>query len=247
MPSATAWPTVASVVNDAAVELGLVAADIADPFASTDQNIVQLLRLLKSGGRELVKHRVWTHLIKEYTFNLVAGQQAYSLPADFRSMIDDSQWDRTTRFPLSMPISSEDWQFLQAIPVASNITYYGRLWQGQIQVTPLPGAGVTDTMAYEYNSSSWVATAGAPTVLSKDAPTVATDPLGFDARLMLARLKRDWRRNKKQDSQSEEDDYQTALFDAENEDAVAKTIYIGGRMRRGRRQIDRWNLPDVIR
>jgi len=247
MPSAAAWPTVASVVNDAATELGLIAADVVDPFASTDPNVLQLLRLLKSGGRELVKWRTWTHLIKEYTFNLAAATQSYAFPADLRSMIDDSGWDRSTRFPLEGPISTEDWQFLQAVPVASNIVYRFRLWQGQLFVTPTPGAGVVDVVAYEYNSSSWLAVTGAPTVPVKDAPSVFSDVICFDPGLIVARLKRDWRRNKKQDSQSEEDDYQATLFNAENEDSAARTIYIGGRSGKGPRKLDRWNIPDVIR
>lgn len=240
------FPTVASVVSDAAVEMGLVQADIVDPFASADPNIFQLLRLLKSGGREIVKHREWTHLIKEYVFNLAAGVASYARPNDFRSIIADSGWDRTTRFPLSGPTSSEDWQFLQAVPIASNIAYKFREWQGQIFVTPTPGAGTTDTMAYEYNSNSWIQPAGQaqPTL---DAPAAATDIVCFNPRLALARLKRDWRRNKKQDSQAEEDDYQAALFDAENDDSAGRTIYLGGRINRMPRKLDRWNLPDVIR
>jgi hypothetical protein len=241
------WQTVAQAISDAAVELGISPTDITDPFASTDPNVLQLIRLLKSGGRDIVKRREWTHLVKEYTFNLAAGVSAYALPSDFRSMIDDSQWDRSTRFPLEMPISSQDWQFLKAVPVASNIVYYGRLWQSQIQVTPTPGAGTVDTMAFEYNSNAWIMPNG-QSLPTTNAPTLNTDTVCFDPTLVVARLKRDWRRNKKQDSQAEEDDYQTALFDAENDDSIAKTIYIGGgRSRRRHRMLDRWNLPDVIR
>jgi hypothetical protein len=113
-----AWPTVASAINDAATELGLIQADIGDPYAATDPNVLQLLRLLKSAGRELAKRRKWTHLIKEYTFNLATNTQSYTIPSDFGSMIDDSGWDRSTRFPLTGPLDSQDWQFLQATPVA---------------------------------------------------------------------------------------------------------------------------------
>jgi hypothetical protein len=45
-----AWDTVAEIVSDAAIELGLISAAISDPFASTDPNILQLIGLLKSGG-----------------------------------------------------------------------------------------------------------------------------------------------------------------------------------------------------
>jgi hypothetical protein len=242
--SLPSWATVASVISDAAIELGLVKTDIDDPFASTDANILQLLRLLKSGCRDIVQHRLWTHLDKEFTFNLVATQQAYALPSDYRSMVDDSAWDRTTRFPLSGPMSPKDWQYLQAVPVASSVEYRSRVWQGQLFVTPTPAA--TDLMAFEYNSSSFIKPVG-QTFPTSDTPTVATDIVCFSARLVVARLKRDFRRNKKQDSQAEEDDYQTALADSENEDAQGRTIYLGGSIGRTPRRIDRWNLPDVIR
>jgi hypothetical protein len=142
---------------------------------------------------------------------------------------------------------SQDWQFLQATPVASNIVYRYRIWQSQLFLSPTPGAGITDTVAFEYHSSSWVALANAPTIPSRDAPTLFSDVIAFDPRLVVARLKRDFRRNKKQDSASEEDDYQAALYDAENEDSQARTIYIGGRRGQHPRKLDRWNIPDVIR
>ena len=239
------WSTVASVISDAAIELGLTPVDIADPFASPDSNILQLLRLLKSGCKDIVTRRPWKHLIKEFTFNLADGVQAYPLPSDYRSLIDDSAWDRSTRFPLGGPLSSEDWQFLQAVPVASAISYRYRIWQGQLFLSQTP-SGVTDLVAFEYNSSSFVEPAG-QTLPTSDMPAAATDIVCFSARLVVARLKRDFRRNKKQDSQSEEEDYRDALYDAENEDAQGRTIYLGGRRGRTPRRIDRWNLPDVIR
>lgn len=235
------YETVATLVSDAAVELGLVAADIADPFVSTDATVIQLLRLLKSGGRDLAKHRDWQHLQKEYTFSTVNGVASYALPADYRKMVDDSEWNRSTQLPM-IPVDGQTWQFLQAISSLGLIRVASRIWLGQMYLNPTPSS--VQTLAYEYQSSSWIAPAGAgqPTL---DAPAAATDLVCFAKTLVVARLKRDFRRNKKQDSAAEEEDYQIALSAAEHEDAQGKTIYLGGG-RRVPHRIDRWNLPDHV-
>jgi len=60
-----AYDTVANIVSDAAVELGL--GTVSDVYASTDPNVVQLRTLLKSLGRDLVDGFQWPHLLSEAT------------------------------------------------------------------------------------------------------------------------------------------------------------------------------------
>lgn len=239
--SLPAWKTVAEIVSDAAIELGLASRDIADPFASTDSNILQLLRLLRSGGRDLTKHRDWHHLQKEFTFSTVVGTNAYALPSDYRSIVDDSEWNRTAQRRLGL-VSGQEWQALAARSVANTLTLWFRIWQGQLFLKDPADA---QTIAFEYQSSSWVKPNGQQSPTS-ETPTAFDDVVCFSSSLAVTRLKRDFRRNKKQESQSEEEDYQAALNDAENEDAQGKTIYLGGRLSGRSRKIDRLNLPDTI-
>lgn len=235
------WATVAEVISDAAIELGLVATDIADPFSSSDPNILQLVRMLRSGGRSLAKHRDWHHLQKEFTFSTLAAQTAYPLPTDYRKLIPDTEWNRTSQFPLGGPIDASQWQALQARRITSTVTVLFRVWQGQIF---LQNPSDNQTIAFEYQSSSWIMPAGQASATS-ETPAAASDTVCFDPSLVVARLKMDFRRNKKQDSQAEQDDYVRALAAAENEDAQGKTIYLGG-SRRYVRRIDSLNLPAVI-
>ena len=51
------WDDAGTIINDAAVEVGLSA--VADPFASADPAFVQLCRLLTSAGRELLGMHQW--------------------------------------------------------------------------------------------------------------------------------------------------------------------------------------------
>jgi hypothetical protein len=234
------WDTVANLISDAAIELGLVSAAIADPFVSTDVNVLQLVKFLKSGGRELAARREWKHLVKEYTFATANGTESYGLPSDFRSMVADTGWDRSTQIPLGGPLSPADWQLLKAVTSTGIFKRY-RLWAGRLYLNPIPTS--IETIAYEYNGTSWVKPSG-QTSPTSSTPSAASDVICFDPLLVVKRLKRDFRRAKKQDSASEEDDYREGLNLAELGDSDAATIFIGGR-RNGVRRIDRYNVPDT--
>lgn len=78
-----AYDTVANIVSDAAVECGLDAP--VDVYGSEDAAVVQLRTHLKSLGRRLVKHWMWSHLLQEHDFT-TDGSASYALPADFESM-----------------------------------------------------------------------------------------------------------------------------------------------------------------
>lgn len=240
--SAPDWKTVAEIVSDAAIELGIAARDIADPFASSDSNIAQMLRLLKSGGRDLAKQRDWTHLQKEYTFVTAVGVSTYPLPSDYRKMVDDSQWNRTSQRPLGGPVTGQQWQMLKARSVTSTVALWFRIWQGQLFLKDPADA---QTIAFEYQGLSWIKPNGQQSPTS-ETPTAFNDVVCFSSSLAVTRLKRDFRRNKKQNSDAEDADYDAALNASENEDAVGRTIYLGGRGYGSVRKLDRLNLPDTI-
>jgi hypothetical protein len=125
-----AWDTAGSIINDAAIEIGL--APVADPYTSTDPNYIQMCGLLKSVGRELVHQRQWNHLRGEHTFTTVLGQSVYPLPDDYHNMIDQTWWNRTNRLPLGGPMSAQEWQYLKARLVGVVFTVLFRPMEGAI-------------------------------------------------------------------------------------------------------------------
>ena len=149
-----AFDTAANIINDAAVEIGLSA--VTDPFTSQDANFAQLVKLLKSCGRELVQARNWTYLRKEYSFTTTTNKSIYPLPADFLRMYDQSGWNRTNRLPLGGPLSAQEWQYLKARLVGVVFTVLFRPVNRTIQLYPdtsTPGGYV---IAFEYGTSYWV-------------------------------------------------------------------------------------------
>lgn len=236
----TIWDTVAGVVSDAAIELGVVPTPVADPFASTDPNILQLLGLLKGGGRKLVRGRAWTHLRREYTFSTVNGTATYVLPSDFRSMVDQSNWNRTTRYPGDM-VSPQMWQYLKAI--GSTATLFGKfdIQGGQLSFIPTPGS--VATIAFEYLSTYWIkaTSSSAPT---SDTPTVASDVVCFDNALAVSMLKLAWLKAKHMEYSAAQDEYDAAFEAAAGADSSpAPVLTLGGPPDSG--LIDYGNVSDT--
>lgn len=219
------WDTVADVVSDAAIELGLIFDAIEDPYASTDPNIRQLCGLLTPAGKMVVRERAWTHLQREFTFSTVPNQASYALPSDFREMIPQTGWDRSTLYMLGGPVGAATWQYTKAITVAGNLYPFARFNGGQIEFTPTPSK--IETIAFEYVSWFWVKALGQGSP-NADVPSVATDTLCFNSDLMVRALKLGWEKAKRMDTTTAQADYDRVLASEMNADAAAPEIPIGG-------------------
>lgn len=180
------WPTAKTVLQKAAMQLGLAQSiDIGDPYISTDINILQLLSMLETVGRDLVSRHRWSHLRKERIFstarpkwnastNSSIGSMAYSavggghsLPPDFYDMTDDSMWNRSNRLP-SSPVSAQEWQGLKSRLTGVVFNAFYRPMQGMLFTFPdnpgksalvnsaTGGLGAGQVLSYEYQSLWWV-------------------------------------------------------------------------------------------
>lgn len=229
--------TVAEIINDAAVEVGLggtATTSYSDPFSSTDPNVTQLCVMLKSAGREMVKARNWNYLRRECLITTVAGVSNYALPSDFLNMIDQTGWVRTTRLPMAGPVSPQEWQYLKARLVGVTLTILFRPINRTIQIFPdgvnAPGGLV---LAFEYQSSNWVGndpavTGGVTTnaVLAfpaADAPSAATEVVWFDKWMMSRLLKLRFMEDKGLPTASADRAFQRA-FDMASSDDVQGPI-----------------------
>lgn len=219
------WQTVAEIVSDAAIEEGLILAAVDDPFSSADPNIIQLLAMLKSAGRAVVRERGWTHLTKEHTFQTANGQATYPLPADFREMVDQSGWNRTTVYQLGGPVGAEAWQLAKAVQIVGSVQPWARFAGGNLSFTPTPIA--VQTIAFEYRTWFWIKPHGQPDP-SLDAPSQANDVVCLNHALMVCALKLAWEKAKRMDTSSAQADYDRALAAAMNEDSQSPEIYLGG-------------------
>ena len=131
----------------------------ASVAGSTDKQVIQLLALANEEGRSLAGRCTWQALVEEQTFVTVAAPaQGAALPADFDRFIPNSFFNRSTRRPMTGPITPRQWQWIQAQPAYSTACLAFRERTGQFLVAPTPPAG--ETIAYEYVSRNWAESSG---------------------------------------------------------------------------------------
>lgn len=237
-----AWDTAANILNDAAVELSLISADLDNPYASTEPNVLLLCRLLKSAGQDLARDFAWTHLQREYTFATVAGQGTYPLPPDFDRLMDQTAWNRTGVMPLQGPLAAQGWQVLRALVSTGAVGMWFRIVGNLVQLQPVPGS--EQNLSYEYVSRYWVQPEG-QTAPSSDTPSAGTDTLLFDRRLLVTALKLAFRKAKGFDTSAAQADYEDARARAQGGDGAAPVLSLNGRCLGPERLLNGVNVPET--
>lgn len=233
-----AWPTVANVISAAARGLGLVAADITNPYASSDNSILQMTQLLTDLGQDLARKCAWSQLQKEHTFNTVNGTATYALPSDFLRFVDGTCWNRGSDARMLGPLSPQQWQAVKGRDTSITSPAAFRVWQDLFYIYTTPSSA--EAIYYEYTSSYWVDLLGG-TVADADAPTAAADSLFYDKRLLVEGLKMYHRRAKGMGFDPAAFDY--LVSEAKGRDGAAPALSLGGSS--GPHLIDGCNLPST--
>jgi hypothetical protein len=236
------YDNAANIINDAAVELGLYATDVADPFASTDANVVQLCRLLKSVGQDLARDYQWTHLQTEYLFNTSIGLGVYDLPDAFLRLVDQTSYNRTRQERLDGPLSAQGWQYLQALSASGTVEFWFRVTGSAFRLYPTPTA--VFSMALEYISRFWVQHLDdiEPT---DDRLNDGEDVLWFDRRVLVCGVKLAFQRAKGFDTTATKADFDEALARARGGDGAAPVLSLNARGVLAQRLVGPGNLPDT--
>jgi hypothetical protein len=183
---------------------------------TTDLQVIQLRELLNTEGTELEKRSStgWEALIAEATFTTVATEDQGALTTiigasnAYRSILNETIWNRTDGTPIYGPRAPHTWQGYKAIDFAGPYPEY-RIRGGHLWLLPVPTAG--QTCAFEYVTRNWLQTSGG-TPLSVIAAD--TDVPLLDESLLKKGLEWRWRKAKGLDYSQDFDDYERAVVDA---------------------------------
>ena len=144
--------TALDVLKQVAGELGL---PVPASIVSDDTQIVQLVSLLNSAGNELNLYYPWEQFVKFHSFATSNGVDTYPVPVDLSYYVDQTQWDRTNRWPLMGPKSPQEWNWLKHGLIASAPRTRYRIYDRNIMLLPIPGATVAN-LSIEYIKCNWV-------------------------------------------------------------------------------------------
>ncbi len=152
-----------NAANDAGVNIPISIIGNADPAAT------RLLQMARRSAREIADRANWTALTVEHVFT-ANGTSDYILPADFRSLVNDTLWDRTRFWRMRGAMSPQQWQmFKSSIIGRATIErrWRLRLPSGnpagaavQFEIDPPITGDTTSTFVFEYVSRNWCVSTG---------------------------------------------------------------------------------------
>lgn len=229
--------TINALVTQAALELGL--GRVANPFESTDPNIIQLLGLAEGVGDELVLSFPWLETRRTGTIVLDGLVSTFSLPDNYGRMIDQTGWNRSTDQMLC-PLSEQQWAWVTATDAGLSLTAVFRPRTGALEFWPQPPPAAT--VKFEYQSRWWRFDENVTDLV--DAFTTGEEPVVFDRLLFIRALKLAWKREKGFDTTTAQDDFDRsfALCTANN---VSAAPILPVSPRGGVHLLDEHNLPET--
>jgi hypothetical protein len=212
--------TLAQTLTDVCGELGVNAP--SNFVGNADLSAKQFVAIAQTSGDLLLAEFNWQALITKYTFATVNGTEAYALPADFDSFIDETQWNLSSRWPVQGPRSQRDWAQVEGFTVNIGPYFAQQLRGAQLLLQPIPTSA--QTIFYYYLSKNWITNAG-PTQ-SIDASRLDNDLnlTVYPDNLLKMAVKYRWLRAKRMSYDEEYEDYTDALQDAITSDRGARTV-----------------------
>ena len=138
----------------------------------------RFLAMANRAGDSLGKEK-WGILTTDHSFSMVSGTQAYTAPADFDSMISDTQWDQTENRQIFGGMSAEQWESQKGSAIVPIIHKRFRVRGTVIEFVDT--VDTTDTIAYEYRSRNWAQDAAGD---SKAKFTLDTDSARMDETIL---------------------------------------------------------------
>lgn len=120
------------------------------------------------------------------TVTLTFAQTFYAMPSDYDRLVNDTEWDKTQRWQILGPQSSQEWQFLKSGDIATGPRERFRIFGDFFNVWPPLSSN--RFFGFEYVRNQWVKVASAADT-SKSSFTVDTDTCIYADQVMVESLK----------------------------------------------------------
>ncbi len=147
------------------------------------------------------------------------SQNKFDLPPDWERQINSTEWNRSQRWSLQGPKSSQEWQTFKSGIVSAGPRQRFRILGNQLCLNPSPPDN--QTLSFEYISNGWVNGAdGTP----KTEITADTDTFVFSNSLLITGLKAHWLTSKGLDATFALGEFRYLLENEKSTDKGAPTL-----------------------
>lgn len=199
----------------------------ATVYGTTDPQIKQILGLLEEEGNDLKKRGDWQGITFETTHTTLATEDQGAIttiaPNGFRTIRNETFFDRTTRITVDGPIGDKEWQALKST-VVTGPKYQYRIRGNKLLANPVPAAG--NTWAFEYLSNNWITDSAGVTY--KQYFTADTDLVLLPEDILILGLRWRWKREKGLDYAEDFRTYESQVNNALGNDGGKRTLNMGG-------------------
>ena len=150
--------TLIEIVNIVAGSVGL--PKTTDVASSQDEAILRLAYYANTACTELIYMFDWQALSKTAIIPIEGDtpaqrEKAFDLPVDFKSMTDDTHWDRSTLLPAIGPVNAQDWQWLVVRNTQITTRFLWRIRDRKLWIKSPPPPGAPEDFSFEYKSKYW--------------------------------------------------------------------------------------------
>jgi len=184
----------------------------ADVAGSLDEAILRMGFYANQSCQELLTQWDWQELVKPATLTIQAStpgivEQAYALPDDFKTFVDDTLWNKSTLLPAIGPVNPQDWQWLKVRQAMITTRFMWRLRGGQFWIKSPPES--PQEMPYEYMSKNWAI--DGDDASEKDWMTKNADHHLYPAMLPILLTRAKWLKNEGYDATQALEDFRKSF------------------------------------
>jgi hypothetical protein len=151
--------------------------------------------------------------------SVVCAQTAYDLPADFETITNRTQWDKSKHWEMLGPEDAQQWQWLKSGYISTGPRVRWRILDDQFQIWPV--MNTNEYLGWEYRSKGWARSA---TGEIKNSLTADSDTTVLDDRIMVLYTKLKYFQIKSFDTTALMQDYQRYLSVAKANDKGAPNL-----------------------
>jgi hypothetical protein len=151
--------------------------------------------------------------------SVVCAQTAYTLPSDFETITDRTQWDKTKHWEMLGPEDAQQWQWLKSGYISTGPRVRWRILDQQFQIWPI--MNTQEYLGWEYRSNAWAKSAAG---VAQQQFLADSDTCLYDSRVMVLATKLKYFQTKSFDTTALMQDYQRYLSIAKANDKGAPTL-----------------------